>query len=166
MASVFLAGKVAEHRCLLGESSGWRRVRAAGERLAFHEAGHALCGSLLGLHIYSATITPDLGFSVGTGQHAAGMVTMGWKPQPEEAEPKRAGLPDNREAVRLCWILSGCKGWRETLRMVRLLQAETAELLEANWPAVVALAGELVRRRDLDQSGVQAILQLHLPMAA
>jgi hypothetical protein len=86
---------------------------------------------------------------------------MGWRPQPDEKEPKRAGLPDNQEAVRLCWILSGCKGWRETLREVRRLRAHTIELVEANWPAVVALSSELLQRRDLNQVEVAAVLQRH-----
>lgn len=166
MACVFLAGKVAEHRCLRGAAPGWRRFRFDDERTAFHEAGHAVTARLLGLHVYSATITPDLGFTVGTGQHSAGMVKMGWKPQPEEREPKRAGLPDNQEAARLCWILGGCKGWRETLHMVRSLRTETAKQIEANWSAVVDLAAELMRRRDLDQGDVAAVLQIHIHAAA
>jgi hypothetical protein len=42
---------------------------------------------------------------------------------------------------------------------VRLLRVRTAELVDANWPAVIAISSELMQRRELDQTELADVLQ-------
>jgi hypothetical protein len=157
-AIVILSGRVAEIRSLRGSSPGnWRRHRTQEERIAHHEAGHAIIAREFGFCVFRATIIPDRGQRVGNGCYSAGIVEYGVAPVYGRAE-KMPILPDHQEAARLCGALAG-GGWRATLRYVRQLQTEAEALIEILWPDVTAMAGELIRRRDLGQEEIAQIPQ-------
>lgn len=156
-AIVMLAGTVAEARSARGDSPGWIRIRTGEERTAFHEAGHAVVARGFGLHVYSASIKPDPEQRIGNG-YSAGRVQFGASPT-KPAGKFGVGLHDHQEVARLCWALTGGRGWRPALHTVRLLRVRTAELVDANWPAVIAISSELMQRRELDQTELADVLQ-------
>jgi hypothetical protein len=148
---VAMAGKIAESRSLRGASPGWIRFRTDEQRVAIHEAAHAVIAMVFGLYVYSASVEPDAA--------SAGRVVYGFRPA-RPHWPEIEQVHDDRKSVALmCWALVGCSGWRQALQRVRVLRVRTAELVDEHWPAIVELAGELIRRVELSQTEIADLLR-------
>ena len=165
---VHLAGKAAERRALQGSAPGWRRWRTPEELLAHHEAGHAIAQWARGDFVWKLSIIADKSVRVGNLGYLAGFSSAGVTlapPGPIEF-PARVDC-DLRNAASDCMMLSLCEppyGWRGAVRVAHRLRARTRELVDQHWHLIEALGGELVRRQELDQAQIEAILTRTAPM--
>ena len=159
---VYLAGNAAERRALQGSAPGWRRWRTPEELRAIHEAGHAIAQWARGDFVWKLSIMVDKNVRVGKSGYMGGFSSAGITPEP----PGRIEFParvdcDLRNAASDCMRLSLCEppyGWRGAVRVAHRLQARTRDLIEQHWLLVELLAGELVRRQELNQAQIEAIL--------
>ena len=136
----------------------WEELRS------FHESGHAVAGARGGRTVYALTIVPDPSCQVGTSglYFLGGQCRFGEAPEDEpNPSPVKKLETDEYRAVRLAFcFVAGLKPprWKAALAVIREYRAKSEALLIENWYTVQALAGELERRRTLNQSEIAAIL--------
>ncbi len=160
---VYLAGNAAERRALQGSAPGWRRWRTPEELRALHEAGHAIAQWARGDCVWKLSIIIGKNVRIGKSGFLGGYSSAGITPLP----PGPIELParmecDLRQGARVCQMLSLWEspyGWRGALRVARRLQARTRDLIEQHWYLVEMLAGELVRRQELDREQIEYLLR-------
>jgi hypothetical protein len=154
------------------ESPAWCRADLAKRRrqVAYHEAGHAVIGHVLKRGVEFATIQPDRTY-LGVVKHGKGrgrdhlsdiLFTMAG----EIAEAKVAGRPLN-------WKNDGPRGdWRDIQRLRRTIrfykgkvdawgnfEARTRLLVEKHWPAIKAVADELMKREMILRSEIARLCE-------
>ncbi|HUA60622.1 MAG TPA: hypothetical protein VML19_17795 [Verrucomicrobiae bacterium] len=163
---VSLAGIVAQKRCRRGSAPGWRRLRSADDKRAFHESGHAGISHCLGRHVYSLSIRPQPDIRVGNRQFLAGVCCQGLTLEPPaELYAKRDGPLDRdlrsvaKSASMLAVSLPGRDGWRKTLRVARELRGQCELLVEWLWPLIAPLADRLAVAGVMDQEEIAKFLK-------
>jgi hypothetical protein len=166
---ISLAGKAAERLARRGSEPGWQRWLSKEQRVATHEAGHALAAIAAERFVYQLSIVADESVTIQKTGHLGGFAQHG--PQPllpgEEPPPVRKHMTtDFFQAAILCRLLAPDPGWKATLKEVRRLRKTTDALLAANMPIVEILAAQLNRRKKLDQRQIEAILKPHRLVAA
>lgn len=135
--------------------------------LAYHEAGHAVIGSALGLQIERMTIVPSEG-SLGQCRY------HGWDEEAAEdldtallvilagavAEEIVMGAPSRGADERRALALALSRGISEAEASERILGARrlVARFLEDHWPIVKALAVVLRKERALDGAQANAVI--------
>ena len=136
----------------------WRRHRGSfREKIAAHEAGHALAAVLLGMKIDYATIEPTertWGHVVfaGASTEAERMATVNTVPV----------ISETRQAIRQ--FLEGIRAsepqtsFREARRKVSRFLADTESLLLKHQRAINAIADELIRRRRLSGPEIERLV--------
>jgi hypothetical protein len=133
------------------------------EVLAHHEAAHGVCGHLLGRYMWELTIIEDRTVKVQKTSFSGGHAWSGDTPEPPSELPRRERAETDfrraAEASRILSIIEPPFGWRSTLRIVRRMRAQANALVDANWRSIMALAEELLRQRELDQSQIARFLR-------
>lgn len=158
-AVILLAGKCAERRALRGSSAGWRRFRTPEEMVALHEAGHAALANAAGFIVFSASILHSSETAGVTGSGPSiGRVHFGLGVAPGLGD-KPEGGPDIRQALRLCAIVTGNRGWRPILQLARYLHATASEQVERHWDDICRVAAVLIERRELSQADLAELLR-------
>lgn len=153
--------------------------------VAYHEAGHAVMAWSYGTELYAATVNGD----EGTTDHGNPLfgVDIEWsEPDPAErltardlaeqaircslagdvaqeigmgARPDPAGGEDDR--LRAWEILGHLVGSTEELEAyANLLEIQARQRLRRLWPAVEALAGELVRAGEVDGARARELCEV------
>jgi hypothetical protein len=160
---IALAGRAAEWRSRRRDADGFGfRVRHERHRKALHEAGHCVVGAVRARHVYEVTIREDRSIKVGasfSGAHALiGCQEKPSKPAKPEPKPERVES-DEQTVARLSMLLAPRSGWRCALQSMRTFRNEARAIIERNWPAVVALAEELVQSETMEQAEIEKFLR-------
>ena len=162
-AICFLAGPAAGRRCRQGSAPGWRRYRTWDEVRAHHEVGHALAGHFCGRFIWELSIIEDRTVHLQKTGYAAGHTWIGLTPEPPAEHPRRERAEtDFRLAAQACRVLTLVEppvDWRGALRIAHRMRAQARALIDGHWPLVMALAEELLRQRELNQSQIARFLK-------
>lgn len=158
-----LAGNAAARRCLRSSTPGWKIMQSLEAVRAFHESGHALGRWCEGKHVWRLSIIPNESVRMGKTGFSGGHCVAGDTPEPPAPieRPKRMET-DFRQAARVCLALALRErpyDWRSALRIAHRLRSRARELVEAHWPLIARLAAELVERRELDGTEIEAILK-------
>lgn len=154
-AVICLAGRRAEKRGLQGSEPGWQRVLDREQRIALHEAGHALVALKLGQFVYEAAIITEPGINAGYIKHGATPQRPPEKPLRKETD-ERSLVRRFAPAVALAWY--GSIGFRCIRACIRMLTAQTDEMLAADWPLVWHVANALLQERTLSQERIAMLL--------
>ena len=146
---VTCAGPAAGTRCLQGSEPGWTRTRSRVERIAFHEAAHAVANAALGGRSTTATIVPVS----CEGGVVLGSVNLG------EGTPDGSGHWTGTDGEKLREAVAFCTADRQKrLDLFRWVRAEAERLLCQFWPEVTALANELLTHKSLDRAQIERIV--------
>jgi hypothetical protein len=166
---ISLAGKAAERLARRGSEPGWQRWLSREQRIALHEAGHAVIAIAAERFVYQLSIVADKSVTIQKTSYLAGFAQHGTEPllPGEEPPPVRKHMKtDFFQAAILCRLLAPDPGWKSTLKEVRRLREKTEGLLAANMPIVEILAAQLTRRKHLDQAQIEKVLKRHTITAA
>ena len=142
---ISLAGPAAQRR--VQHKDGPRFVTGV------HEAGHAVVAHAFGIGIKRIDPTPR---TFADGSRIGGVTILATGSERENDSTRPPG--DLRMAVlAAAWSLPDNAGWRAIRSRVRHLRAIAEENVERNWPAVLALAGELMWG-ELEEAAIDKIL--------
>ena len=143
------------------------------ERIAYHEAGHAVIDHLLkgtsGFVSIKHQKDGTLGFSSGDTDtlnptkedvvivYAGYAARVHYSPK-HEAEAEQWSSDDNAKAD---WLLSKqVKGKKAKAKLELELRQQAKQLIERNWHLVDAIARELLERKTLDDYEVDCIVMI------
>jgi hypothetical protein len=141
--------------CLAGPVGGAWRGRWGKLSTAQHEMSHALGGWIFGMHLGEISIEPL--------NDARGYIQMSFSPVTADVQPtdfRRAtdrNLSDVRKAALL--VSAEAPGWRATLRVLRVLRRQAAQMVEAHFDVIDAAAGELLDRGRIQRGEAVPLLE-------
>jgi hypothetical protein len=152
-----LAGPLAEKRALRGSGPGWVRSRTWEERVAYHEAGHAVAAAACRLYVHSVSIIPD----EDSGGRCLSSRSAELPDGPEKKLPPKKRR-DHHKAACYAWLLTSFDDrpqWKSALATVRVLRRRTEEILERHWFVVMAVANALEHRKELDRAEIESLVR-------
>jgi hypothetical protein len=123
-------------------------------RTAHHEAGHLVAGAVLGRRATEVSVVQEVDAG---GKRLRGYV--GYSDKLRQADGRlRGGPADRRMALFALWL--GLRGidFRGLRREMRECRARADELLDKHWPAIQAVATELIWRKQLNREEIEALL--------
>jgi hypothetical protein len=161
---IHLAGLAGEWRCRQGSAPGWVRHRSRLERTSYHEAAHGLAAHLVGRFVWHLSIIPDETIRMQKTLHVAGYAWIGQTSEVPGERPRRERADtDLHVAARACHLLALVEpapfNWKTALRVARRLRAEVRSMVDQNWYLLIALAEELLMRRELSQVEISRLLK-------
>lgn len=146
---------------LAGPAAARRARRLSGrERIAYHEAGHATVATVLGARVFRATVIPEQVVFRGRTATIGGEVVLA-KPGQSAVAPRNGEvLTDYRRAVLMYRLANAAEefDWRACAGYLRARRRDAEAFLSDHWPAVEAVAQELLRREVLEHAEVEAVL--------
>ena len=173
-----LVGPAASRRAEQGTTLEWRRHVSENQRIALHEAAHAVYGrSELRYEIVNLTIVPNKNVDAGRGKIMNGCCrhrapAHGWTKIRRWFLRMRASVvrffrrtrekveTDQRKALRYSFLF--CEGNVTSLlaarRPYRTFQRHAAKFVNENWVVIRCLADELEKHSTLDAKQIERIL--------
>jgi hypothetical protein len=123
---------------------------------ALHEAGHAVVYEALGSTVERVT----LGYVEAVPAAVPAAVLAGF------TAAQHAGYDSRLSAADLALLDAALRARGQSRAYLGGYKARAAELVAAYWPAIVAVASALVRRRELDGATVRHIARAAMAHAA
>lgn len=159
---IHLAGKAGERRALTPDGDRWL-IPSDRYRLAIHEASHAAAAIHFGNFVLRASVSGDPDTLIGKAERPqAGYILHTSNSDatiPDSATFKNlvSEKPetDEEKTVRMCALLSDTCGWKDVLATVRLYAACARAIVDAHWPAIVAMAQALLDQPVMGRADIE-----------
>lgn len=148
-AVVSLAGPLAEVR-LPSTKAGFRF------RASTHEAGHLVVAAALIRVPFEVSVAVEADTN---GEWIGGFVALNGSALRDDAGRFEAVPHDRRAAIANLWTALPGIDYRGLRREMRECHLRADELLDKHWPAVQAIAGELLWTKRLGREQIEAILE-------